>query len=73
EEELETEENKFSEVAALPGPRGLLGGVAHTLQKTLQTTISALLAHSHISICIITAFTCIVTLLMLGNQNGDDI
>ncbi|XP_045417668.1 perilipin-1 [Lemur catta] len=40
EEELETE-NKFSEVAALPGPRGLLGSVAHTLQKALQRTISA--------------------------------
>uniref|UniRef100_A0A2K5D2C1 Perilipin n=1 Tax=Aotus nancymaae TaxID=37293 RepID=A0A2K5D2C1_AOTNA len=40
EEESETEE-KFSEVAALPGPQGLLGNVAHTLQKALQTTISA--------------------------------
>nr|XP_012618784.1 perilipin-1 isoform X1 [Microcebus murinus] len=41
EEELETEESKFSEVAALPGPRGLLGSVVHTLQKALQCTISA--------------------------------
>ncbi|XP_010348072.1 perilipin-1 isoform X1 [Saimiri boliviensis] len=41
EEESETEEKKFSEVAALPGPQGLLGNVAHTLQKALQTTISA--------------------------------
>ncbi|XP_003788855.1 perilipin-1 [Otolemur garnettii] len=40
EEELKAEENKFSEVA-LPSPRGLLGSVAHTLQKTLQSTISA--------------------------------
>ncbi|KAL0619691.1 Perilipin-1 [Plecturocebus cupreus] len=41
EEESETEEKKFSEVAALPGPQGLLGNVTHTLQKALQTTISA--------------------------------
>ncbi|XP_062946888.1 perilipin-1 [Cynocephalus volans] len=39
EEELETKENKFSEVAALPGPQGLLGSVAHTLQKALQSTV----------------------------------
>ncbi|XP_053437838.1 perilipin-1 isoform X2 [Nycticebus coucang] len=38
EEELEAEENKV----ALPGPRGLLGSVAHTLQKALQSTISAM-------------------------------
>uniref|UniRef100_A0A8C2VUU9 Perilipin n=1 Tax=Chinchilla lanigera TaxID=34839 RepID=A0A8C2VUU9_CHILA len=41
EEELETEENPLSEVEALPGPQGLLGTVVHTLQKTLQGTISA--------------------------------
>ncbi|XP_073917760.1 perilipin-1 isoform X2 [Castor canadensis] len=41
EEGSDIEENKLSEVAALPSPQGLLGGVAHTLQKTLQTTISA--------------------------------
>ncbi|XP_008068823.1 perilipin-1 [Carlito syrichta] len=41
EEELETQESKFSEVAALPGSQGLLGSVVHTLQRALQTTISA--------------------------------
>ncbi|KAF7466960.1 perilipin-1 isoform X1 [Marmota monax] len=41
EEESEAEENKLSEEAALPSSRGLLGSVAHTLQKTLQGTISA--------------------------------
>lgn len=41
EEESEAEENKLSEEAALPSSRGLLGSVAHTLQKTLQSTISA--------------------------------
>ncbi|KAB1257445.1 Perilipin-1, partial [Camelus dromedarius] len=40
EEESETDENKLSERAALPGPQGLLGSVAHTLQKALQSTIS---------------------------------
>ncbi|KAM4826265.1 perilipin-1 [Thomomys bottae] len=40
EEESETEE-KFSEVSALPGPRGLLDGVAHSLQQGLLGTISA--------------------------------
>ncbi|XP_067552750.1 perilipin-1 isoform X1 [Pseudorca crassidens] len=40
EEESETEENKLSEGAALPGPQDLLGGVVHTLQKALQSTIS---------------------------------
>ncbi|XP_006885232.1 PREDICTED: perilipin-1 [Elephantulus edwardii] len=39
-DEEETEEN-LSEVAALPGPKGLLGTVAHTVQMALQTTISA--------------------------------
>ncbi|KAM4832841.1 perilipin-1 isoform X2 [Urocitellus parryii] len=41
EEESEAEENKLSEEATLPSSRGLLGSVAHTLQKTLQGTISA--------------------------------
>ncbi|KAM8957949.1 perilipin-1 [Lycaon pictus] len=41
EEESDTEENKLSEVAALPSPQGLLGSVAHTLQKAVQSTISA--------------------------------
>ncbi|XP_004852827.1 perilipin-1 isoform X2 [Heterocephalus glaber] len=41
EEESETEENMLSEVADLPGPKGLLGTVAYALQKTLQGTISA--------------------------------
>ncbi|KAM5292187.1 perilipin-1 [Ctenodactylus gundi] len=41
EEELEAEEDKNSEVAAPPSPQGLLGSVAHTLQKTLRGTISA--------------------------------
>ncbi|XP_008851033.1 perilipin-1 [Nannospalax galili] len=41
EEESEAEENILSEVAALPSPRGLLGGMAHTMQKTLRSTISA--------------------------------
>ncbi|XP_004623353.1 perilipin-1 isoform X2 [Octodon degus] len=41
EEKSEAEENTLSEVAALPGPQGLLGSVVHTLQKTLQGTISA--------------------------------
>ncbi|XP_010985044.3 perilipin-1 isoform X1 [Camelus dromedarius] len=40
EEESETDENKLSERAALPGPQGLLGSVAHILQKALQSTIS---------------------------------
>ncbi|XP_057579760.1 perilipin-1 [Hippopotamus amphibius kiboko] len=40
EEESETEESKLGEGAALPGPQGLLGSVAHTLQKALQSTIS---------------------------------
>ncbi|XP_048225303.1 perilipin-1 [Perognathus longimembris pacificus] len=40
EEESETEE-KFSEVSALPSPQGLLGGVAHSLQQGLRSTISA--------------------------------
>ncbi|XP_037367318.1 perilipin-1 [Talpa occidentalis] len=40
ESEPELEEDKLSEVAAGPGPRGLLGSVAHTLQKALQSTIS---------------------------------
>ncbi|XP_060473636.2 perilipin-1 isoform X1 [Panthera onca] len=43
EEESDTEENKLSEVAALPSPQGLLGSVAHTMQKALQSTISALM------------------------------
>ncbi|XP_069910642.1 perilipin-1 [Oryctolagus cuniculus] len=41
ESESETEEYKLREVAALPSPQGLLGSVAHTLQKTLYGTISA--------------------------------
>ncbi|XP_040349336.1 perilipin-1 [Herpailurus yagouaroundi] len=43
EEESDTEENKLSEVAALPSPQGLLGSVAHTMQKALQSTISAVM------------------------------
>lgn len=39
-EESETEE-KLSEVAALPHPQGLLGSVAHTLQRAVQGTIWA--------------------------------
>ncbi|KAF3818032.1 hypothetical protein GH733_014904 [Mirounga leonina] len=41
EEESDTEENKLSEVAALPSPQGLLGSVAHVLQKATWSTISA--------------------------------
>uniref|UniRef100_A0A8C6HGX7 Perilipin n=1 Tax=Mus spicilegus TaxID=10103 RepID=A0A8C6HGX7_MUSSI len=41
EEESEAEENVLREVTALPNPRGLLGGVVHTMQKTLRNTISA--------------------------------
>ncbi|XP_026366247.2 perilipin-1 [Ursus maritimus] len=41
EEESDTEESKLKEVAALPSPQGLLGGVARTLQKAVQSTISA--------------------------------
>ncbi|XP_040825571.1 perilipin-1 [Ochotona curzoniae] len=40
EEESETEEG-FSEAATMPDPRGLLGSMAHTLQKTLHGTLSA--------------------------------
>uniref|UniRef100_A0A8C3WR70 Perilipin n=1 Tax=Catagonus wagneri TaxID=51154 RepID=A0A8C3WR70_9CETA len=40
EEEPETEENQLSEGAALPGPQGLVGRAAHTLQRALQSTIS---------------------------------
>ncbi|KAG8516329.1 Perilipin-1 [Galemys pyrenaicus] len=40
ESESELEEDKLSEVAAGPGPRGLLGSVAHTLQRALRGTIS---------------------------------
>uniref|UniRef100_A0A8C5L9R3 Perilipin n=1 Tax=Jaculus jaculus TaxID=51337 RepID=A0A8C5L9R3_JACJA len=42
EEESDAEESTLSpQVTALPSPQGLLGSVAHTLQKTIQTTISA--------------------------------
>lgn len=41
EEESEMEEKQLSEVATQPSPRGLLGSVAHTLQKAVQGTISA--------------------------------
>ncbi|XP_022366855.1 LOW QUALITY PROTEIN: perilipin-1 [Enhydra lutris kenyoni] len=41
EEESDTEENQLNEVAALASAQGLLGGVAHTLQKAVQSTISA--------------------------------
>uniref|UniRef100_A0A0G2JTP6 Perilipin n=1 Tax=Rattus norvegicus TaxID=10116 RepID=A0A0G2JTP6_RAT len=41
EEESEAEENVLREVTALPTPLGFLGGVVHTVQKTLQNTISA--------------------------------
>ncbi|KAL1774668.1 perilipin-1 [Sigmodon hispidus] len=41
EERSEAEENMLREVTALPNPRGLLGGVVYTMQKTLQNTISA--------------------------------
>nr|XP_044617373.1 perilipin-1 [Equus asinus]XP_044617377.1 perilipin-1 [Equus asinus] len=41
EEESEAEENKLGEGAAQPSPQGLLGSVAHGLQKALQGTISA--------------------------------
>ncbi|EDL07050.1 perilipin, isoform CRA_a [Mus musculus] len=34
-------ENVLREVTALPNPRGLLGGVVHTVQNTLRNTISA--------------------------------
>uniref|UniRef100_A0A8D1C3T7 Perilipin 1 n=1 Tax=Sus scrofa TaxID=9823 RepID=A0A8D1C3T7_PIG len=40
EAEPETEENKLSEGAALPGPQGFLGKAVHTLQRALQSTIS---------------------------------
>ncbi|XP_052570706.1 perilipin-1 [Peromyscus californicus insignis] len=41
EEGSEAEESVLREVTALPTPRGLLGGVVHTMQKTLRSTISA--------------------------------
>ncbi|XP_016007072.2 perilipin-1 isoform X1 [Rousettus aegyptiacus] len=41
EDESETEEQQLSEVAALPSPQGLLGSVAHSLQKALQGAVSA--------------------------------
>ncbi|KAF0876192.1 PLIN1 protein, partial [Crocuta crocuta] len=41
EEESDAEENRLNEVAALPGPQGLLGSVAHTVRKALQSTVSA--------------------------------
>ncbi|XP_012588133.1 PREDICTED: perilipin-1 [Condylura cristata] len=40
ESEPEPEEDKCREVAAGRGPRGLLGSVAHTLQRALQSTVS---------------------------------
>ncbi|XP_029808157.1 perilipin-1 [Suricata suricatta] len=43
EEESDTEESRLNEVAALPGPQGLLGSVAHTVQKALQSTVSAVM------------------------------
>ncbi|XP_027977988.1 perilipin-1 [Eumetopias jubatus] len=43
EEESDTEENKLSEVAALPSPQGLLGSVAHVLQKAAGSTVSAVM------------------------------
>uniref|UniRef100_A0A8C2QXL4 Perilipin n=1 Tax=Capra hircus TaxID=9925 RepID=A0A8C2QXL4_CAPHI len=43
EEDSETEDSKLSEGAALPGPQGLLGSVAHTLQKALQSTVSVMM------------------------------
>ncbi|KAM7330622.1 perilipin-1 [Alexandromys fortis] len=41
EEGSEAEETELGEVTALPNARGLLGGVVHTVQKTLRNTISA--------------------------------
>ncbi|XP_021087309.1 perilipin-1 [Mesocricetus auratus] len=41
EEEGSEAEESVREVTALPTPRGLLGGVVHTMQKTLRNTISA--------------------------------
>ncbi|XP_043777862.1 perilipin-1 [Cervus elaphus] len=43
EEEEAAEESKLSEGAVMPGPQGLLGSVAHTLQKALQSTVSVVM------------------------------
>ncbi|KAG5198028.1 hypothetical protein R6Z07F_015524 [Ovis aries] len=43
EEDSETEDSKLSEGAGLPGPQGLLGSMAHTLQKALQSTVSVVM------------------------------
>ncbi|XP_006152873.1 perilipin-1 isoform X2 [Tupaia chinensis] len=40
EEDMEATENTFREAAAPPSVQGLLGGVAHALQKALRSTVS---------------------------------